>query len=129
MITSEMVTGQNLRKIIFSVFAFCCLTACGVLKSDLTVQPGKQFELGGNRNGPFTVQLKNVGTVPVTISERNRDGQLATLGVAQPGVEQTVRFSSGSAALLRNTTTETARLFLTVSGDKDLSMTEKNNPQ
>ncbi|MFD2571058.1 hypothetical protein ACFSUS_10465 [Spirosoma soli] len=105
------------------------ITACNrsVLNSALTVQPGKQFRLGGNQKGAFTVQVKNVGNVPVTISERRVDGQEVTLGTFRPGDGQTVRFSAGSAALVDNASKQSAQLNLVVTGDKDgLSMGEVN---
>lgn len=117
--------GKRNRRSLFliTLLAFCI--SCSTLKSDLTVQPGTQFELGGNRNGSFTVQLKNTGDVPVTITERKANGQPVTLGVFYPGARQTVPFSSGSTALIANSTTKPARLFLVVSGDTDLSMREQ----
>ena len=110
---------------IFLVLSFF-LAACSVLKSDLTVQPGKQFELGGNQNGAFTVQVENKGKVPVTITELKAGGEKISLGVFAPGAQQTIKFSSGSAALVDNASDKPARLTLVVSGDKSLSMTERN---
>ncbi|WP_373513498.1 hypothetical protein [Persicitalea sp.] len=100
------------------------LSACSTLKSDLTVQPGKQFRLGGNQNGAFTVQLKNTGQVPVTVSEQPATGQSVVLGTFRPGEGKTVRFAAGSAALVDNATDKSARLYLVVTGDKNLSMKE-----
>lgn len=101
------------------------IAACNTLTSALTVQPGKQFELGGNQRGAFTVQVRNVGDVPVTISERRADGQRVTRGTFRPGDGQTVQFSSGSAALVDNASDKPARLDLVVTGDTaNLSMKE-----
>ena len=100
------------------------LPACSTLRSDLTVRPGTQFRLGGNQSGTFTVQLKNTGQVPVTISELPASGPLVVLGTFQPREGQTVRFAAGSAALVDNTSDQAARLTLVVTGDKDLSMKE-----
>jgi hypothetical protein len=109
-------------------FLLLCLlvgiASCNALKSALTVQPGKQFELGGNQKGAFTVMVKNVGEVPVTISERQANGPSVVRGIFKPGDRQTVRFSAGSAALVDNATARPARLDLVVTGDKDLSMKE-----
>ncbi|CCG98224.1 hypothetical protein FAES_0210 [Fibrella aestuarina BUZ 2] len=97
-----------------------------LLKSALTVQPGKQFELGGNQRGAFAVQARNVGNVPVTLAERRADGQVVWLGTFRPGDAQTIRFSAGSAALVRNTAPSPAQLMLVVTGAKDgLSMAER----
>ena len=107
------------------------LIACSmnVLHSDLTVQAGNQFELGGNQQGAFVVQVKNVGVVPVTISERQADGQQPIRGTFQPGDAQTVRFSPGSAAIVDNQSGQSARLDLVVTGDNgNLRMQEINKP-
>ncbi|HZH95249.1 MAG TPA: hypothetical protein VEY06_05155 [Flavisolibacter sp.] len=113
-------------KIMFVSLMALCMAACSMLKSDLTVQPGKQFELGGNQNGSFAVQVENRGNVPVTITERKAGGENISLGVFEPGAQQTIRFSAGSAAVVTNESKKPARLFLTVSGDKNLSMSERN---
>lgn len=107
-----------------------CLVGCSqnILHSDLTVRAGKQFELGGNQQGAFTVQVKNVGDVPVIISERQTDGQQPIRGTFQPGDAQTVRFSKGSAAIVDNQSPKSARLDLIVTGDKNLTMKETNKP-
>lgn len=112
---------KNYLKMIVLAFA---LAGCSRLVSDLTVQPGKQFRLGGNQNGDFTVQLRNNGQVPVTVSEQPADGMPVVLGTFRPGEGKTVRFAAGSAALVDNATNKPARLTLVVTGDKGLNMTE-----
>ncbi len=100
------------------------LSACSTLNSDLTVQPGKQFRLGGNQNGAFMVKLKNTGQVPVTISEQPAAGPRVVLGTFQPTEGKTVRFAAGSAVLVDNASGQAARLSLVVTGDTGLSMQE-----
>lgn len=96
------------------------------LQSDLTVQPGKQFVLGGNQPGAFNVRASNKGQVPVTLSERRANGQLVSLGRFAPDQVQTIRFAAGSAALVDNPSDQAARLDLTVTGDKEnLTMQER----
>lgn len=97
------------------------------LTSALTVPPGKQFALGGNQNGAFTVRLKNVGEVPVVIRERRADGQQVTLGTFQPGDGQIVRFAAGSTALVDNSSAKQARVDLVITGDTNLSMKYSQN--
>jgi hypothetical protein len=101
------------------------LTGCNRLESGLTVQPGKQFELGGNQNGSFTVKTKNIGDVAVLITERQATGQTIALGKFVPGQQQTIRFAAGSSVLIDNSSTSAAQLKLIVTGDKNLSMREK----
>lgn len=124
---NDVTRKSTWQSLFFTLALAFFLPFCSTLKSDLTVQPGKRFELGGNRNGSFTVQLINKGDVPVTVTERKANGQRLALGVFGPGDQQTVRFSPGSAALIDNASAKPARLFLTVSGDKDLSMSEQRD--
>lgn len=103
-----------------------CHSMRSVLRSDLTVQPGKQFVLGGNQRGAFSVQATNKGTVPVTLSEQRINGQTTPLGTFSPGSKQTIRLAAGSAVLVTNSSTQSARLDLIVTGDKNnLTMQER----
>ncbi|MBD2751588.1 hypothetical protein [Spirosoma validum] len=103
------------------------MVGCNRLGSLTTIQPGKQFELGGSQKGAFTARLQNVGEVQVMIFERLIDGKRVSLGALKPGAEQTLRFSSGSAALFDNVAAKSAQLHLVVTGDKNLSMRERSN--
>ena len=118
---------RNRQCFFFAGFLAFCLFSCNTFKSDLSIQPGKRFELGGNRNGSFTVQLRNNGNVPVSVAERRANGQSVELGIFSPGDLQSVRFSAGSTALIDNVSEKPARLSLTVSGDKNLNMAERGN--
>jgi hypothetical protein len=100
----------------------CCTISCSTLKSDLTIQPSKQFILGGNQHGAFTVNLRNVGNVFVTVTERKESGDPESLGQFAPGEQKILRFSRRTAVLINNAASQPARLFLVVSGDKDLNM-------
>ncbi len=117
--------GKRSQHRLFFILLLAFCISCSTLKSDLTVQPGTRFELGGNRNGSFTVQLKNTGDVPVSVTERKANGQQVTLGVFNPGARQKVPFSSGSTALIANAAARPAHLVLVVSGDTDLNMKEQ----
>lgn len=102
-----------------------CFFSCSTLKSDLTIQPGKQFALGGNQNGAFTVNLRNVGEVPVTVISKKEGGDTVSFGRFAPGEQRTIRFTRRSAVLIDNASATPARLFLVVTGDKALSMREQ----
>lgn len=119
---------QNKRSAYLLMLVLLVLTSCAnsVLQSALTVQPGRQFQLGGNQRGAFTVQATNKGGVPVTLSERRADGQTVALGTFGAGDRQTIRFAAGSAVLIDNRSAQPAQLNLTVTGDKgNLIMREK----
>ncbi len=125
------VTWKN---VLFSSLAFAgllvsCTGNLGVLRSDLTVQAGKQFVLGGNQKGAFTVQARNTGQVPVMLSERRADGQTVALGQFGSGSAQTLRLAAGSAVLVDNRSEQSARLDLTVTGDNDNLTMQERTPE
>ena len=99
------------------------LALAGTIHSNLFIEPGKQFILGGDQPGAFKVSAKNVGPVPVEIRERPKGGGTfgkATLASGQSGV---LKFAAGSTAVLLNPSREKANLDLTITGDTKLGMT------
>ncbi len=94
------------------------------LHSELFIEAGKLFVLGGGQAGAFTVAGKNVGTVPVEVQERPLSGPTATRGTLAPGQRARLTFAPGSAALLLNPSAENAHLSLDVTGStRALGMT------
>jgi hypothetical protein len=126
--TSDLVRTLQWSLILPSLAFVGLLTGCSTLHSDLTVQPGRQFVLGGNQKGAFMVKARNTGRVSVSLSERRASGQTVELGQFAPGDAQTVRFAAGSSVLIDNRADQSARLDLTVTGDKDnLTMQERTS--
>jgi hypothetical protein len=124
----HLLRNQRLNHALLSLAFIGLLTGCSTLHSDLTVQPGRQFVLGGNQKGAFLVKARNTGRVTVSLSERRASGQTVELGQFAPGDAQTVRFAAGSAVLIDNRADQSARLDLTVTGDKDnLTMQERTS--
>jgi hypothetical protein len=105
-------------------------TQAGEINSDLQIEPGQTFELGGGQPGGFTVKGRNSGTVVVAVLGKRPDGQSVERGTVAPGGAVDARFAPGEMALLRNTSdVETARLRLVISGDtSSLGMTYSPNP-
>jgi hypothetical protein len=111
---------------LLTLAAVCALaTSCWAnLTSDLLIEPGKQFVLGGGQPGAFRVEARNVGKVPVEVKERPRGGGIFTKNTLAPGARGTLRFMAGSTAVLLNPSAVQARLHLKVTGDtRSLSMT------
>ena len=125
-INFAMRTNVTLLILLLVTLVDCSRSA---LHSDLTVQPGKQFVLGGNQKGAFNVQASNKGQVSVTLSERRADGKIISLGEFVPGNKQTIRFGAGSAVLVDNRSDKSARLDLTVTGDKENLTMQERNPE
>jgi hypothetical protein len=87
------------------------------LHSDLLIEPGKQFLLGGDQPGAFKVVAKNKGNVAVEIKERTHGGGIFGKAILQPGQRGVIRFAACSRAVLLNPSSTTANMDLTVTGD------------
>jgi hypothetical protein len=103
-------------------------TACWAdVHSDLYIEPGKQFVLGGNQRGAFKVAAHNVGKVAVEVKERPANGAVFSKATLNPGQRAILRFAAGSAAVLVNTTTIQANLDLHITGAGGLDMRNQDN--
>ena len=99
------------------------LALAGTIHSNLFIEPGKQFILGGDQLGAFKVAAKNVGPVPVEIRERPQGGGTFGKATLQPGQSGVLKFAAGSTAVLLNPSATKANLDLTITGDTKLGMT------
>ncbi|MBC6699047.1 hypothetical protein [Hymenobacter sp. BT190] len=105
-------------------------TACWAgITSNLLIESGKQFALGGGQLGSFKVEAHNVGKVPVEIRERPRGGGIFGKTTLAPGARGTLRFMAGSTALLLNPSAQQAKVDLKITGDTKLSMNYEPNGQ
>ena len=99
------------------------LTIAGTIHSNLFIELGKQFILGGDQRGAFKVAAKNVGTVPVEIRERPLGGGTFGKATLAPGQSGVLKFAAGSTAVLLNPSGTKANLDLIITGDTKLCMT------
>lgn len=103
----------------------------GTINSNLAIEAGQTFELGGGQEGGFTVTGRNTGPVAVEVLGRAEGAATPVArGTVAPGGEVNARFASGEMALLRNTSdAREARLRLRISGDTAaLGMSYSDNP-
>lgn len=103
----------------------------GTIKSNLAIEAGQTFELGGGQEGGFTVTGRNIGAVAVEVLGRAEGAATPEVrGTVAPGGEVNARFAAGEMALLRNTSEASeARLKLRISGDTAaLGMSYSDNP-
>lgn len=91
----------------------------GEINSNLQIEAGETFELGGGQEGGFTVTGRNTGPVAVEVLGKAEGSQArVSRGTVAPGGEVKASFGAGEMALLRNTSSnQTARLKLKISGD------------
>ncbi|WP_461053449.1 hypothetical protein [Spirosoma arcticum] len=114
-----------MKKLIAALALTLFLANCRSLSfvgSVTTIPPGKEFELGGNSNGAFSAQVRNIGAVSVTISQRRSDGQATALGQLRPGDQQSLQFLAGATAVFVNASVQSAELSLSLTGDTNLRM-------
>ena len=95
----------------------------GTIHSNLHIDPGKQFILGGDQRGAFRMAAKNTGTVPVEIRERPKGGGIFGKATLAPGQRGALRFLAGSTAVLLNPSRTAGNMDLTITGDTNLGMT------
>ena len=107
----------------FLAFGLPLLALAGTIHSNLFIEPGKQFILGGDQRGAFKVVGKNIGTVPVEIRERPKGGGTFGKVTLVPGQSGVLKFAAGSTAVLLNPSAVQANLDLTITGDTKLGMT------
>jgi hypothetical protein len=91
----------------------------GVINSNLQIEAGETFELGGGQEGAFTVTGRNTGPVAVEVLGKAEGAEAGvSRGTVAPGGDVKANFAAGEMALLRNTSNnQTARLKLKSSGD------------
>ena len=101
----------------------------GTINSNLQIEAGKTFELGGGQEGGFVVTGRNTGPVAVEVLGKPEGGTATVRGTVAPGGTVDASFAAGEMALLRNTSaSRMATLKLKVSGDTSaLGMTYSDN--
>jgi len=103
--------------------------AAGTINSNLQIDPGKTFELGGGQEGGFTVTGRDTGPVAVEVLGKAEGEPAVVRGTVEPGGAVDARFEAGEMALLRNTSgARMATLKLKISGDtSSLGMSYRDN--
>lgn len=100
----------------------CSPTGINGLRSQVKIEVGKQFELGGRQLLGFRVAAHNVGPVAIEIKERTSNGRVMSVGLLQPGQETKAVFGMGSQAILVNLGQREAKIDVDISNGSGLSM-------
>ena len=113
-----------------SLTALGAAVQAGTINSNLQIEPGQTFELGGGQEGGFAVTGTNTGPVAVVVLSKAEGDVAVERGTVAPGGAVDAKIAPGEMALLRNTSGQkTARLKLKISGDtSSLGMTYSDNP-
>ncbi|RNJ63278.1 MAG: hypothetical protein EDM03_02340 [Porphyrobacter sp. IPPAS B-1204] len=112
-----------------SFAAISVAAQAGSITSNLQIEPGQTFELGGGQEGGFAVTGTNSGPVAVVVLGKAEGAAPVERGIIAPGAAVDAQFAPGEMALLRNTSGQkTARLKLRITGDtSSLGMSYSGN--
>ena len=100
----------------------CSPSGLNSLSSQVKIDVGKQFELGGTQLLGFRVAAHNVGPVAVEIKERTANGRVMSVGLLQPGQQAKAVFGIGSQAILVNLGPREAKIDVSISNGSGLGM-------
>ena len=100
----------------------CSPTGLNGLRSQVKIEVGKQFELGGKQLLGFRVEAHNVGPVAVEIKELTAAGRVTSFGLLQPGQQTKAAFGMGSKAVLVNLGQREAKIDVNISNGAGLGM-------
>ena len=100
----------------------CSSAGLNGLRSQVKIEVGKQFELGGTQLLGFRVAAHNVGPVAVEIKERTPNGRVISVGLLQPGQQTKAIFGMGSQAILVNLGQREAKVDVNISNGSGLGM-------
>lgn len=126
---AKTITPIRLFGLGMAVAVLAAPVLAGSINSNLQIEPGQTFELGGGQEGGFTVTGRNSGPVAVVVLGQAPGAKAVERGIVAPGGDVDATFGPGEMALLRNTSArETAQLKLKISGDtSSLGMTYSAN--
>lgn len=88
--------------------------------ANISLEPRQEFILGGQQPDLFRVKMKNIGNVPVLVSEQLDHGEILSLGQLSPGDRSSLKVLSQSAIELVNPSEDTARIKLRVWGSESV---------
>ncbi|WP_301751229.1 hypothetical protein [uncultured Erythrobacter sp.] len=130
MMPFKIVRPASVLAAALSLAALGAAVQAGTINSNLQIDPGQTFELGGGQEGGFVVTGTNTGPVAVVVLSKADGAAAVERGTVAPGGAVDARIAPGEMALLRNTSDEkTATLKLKVTGDtSSLGMSYADNP-
>ena len=100
----------------------CSPAGINSLHSQVGIEVGKQFELGGRQLLGFRVAAHNVGPVAIEIKERTSNGRVMSVGLLQPGQQTKAVFGMGSQAILVNLGQREAKVDVDITNGSGLGM-------
>ena len=130
MMPFKIVRPASVLAAALTLAALGAAVQAGTINSNLQIDPGQTFELGGGQEGGFVVTGTNTGPVAVVVLSKADGAAAVERGTVAPGGAVDAQIAAGEMALLRNTSSQkTARLKLKVTGDtSSLGMSYADTP-
>lgn len=120
-VTGNLVRARTAGVAMLGAFAAGAMAVAttAAINSNLYIEAGETFELGGGQKGSFTVTGRNSGPVAVEVLGKAEGAKVGVMrATVAPGASLDETFVSGEMALLRNTSDSTmATLNLRITGD------------
>jgi hypothetical protein len=98
------------------------LNSCAHIKSNLYINPEDSFVLGKNEHGPFKVNLTNYSKNPLEVRQASLQDEQISITRVYPNQKVRVTVQKNCALILQNTSKDTARAEVKITGDTGLSM-------
>jgi hypothetical protein len=112
----SVLPALALTGVLASAAGLSAVAASAAINSNLAIEAGQTFVLGGGQRGAFSVKGENVGPVAVEVLARDGETRIP-VGTVAPGAEFSHDFARGEAALLRNSSSsEAARVKVRITG-------------
>ncbi len=116
-----------MKKLIFVSLIFIALTTgCRSLTSVTTIGPNNSFILGNNEHGSYTVNLKNISSIDITVHQTPINGGEHSSQIVRPRQKIKVNVDKNMVLKIDNKSTKSVDVALKVVGDTNLSMGYKN---
>jgi hypothetical protein len=112
---------QTMKKIMAMMGIVVAMASCS-LTSNTTIEPKKQFVLGNNEHGSFTVKMKNVSNQVLNFYQAPLGGGKHSGSTIKPGMSVTVNVQANTAFIIDNPSAKTVSVALKLTGDTGLSM-------
>ncbi|MBK6352094.1 MAG: hypothetical protein KA251_05200 [Saprospiraceae bacterium] len=98
------------------------LNSCAHIKSNLYINPEDSFILGKNEHGPFKVKLTNYSKNPLEVRQSSLQDEQISIAKVYPNQKVRVSVQKNYALSIHNTSKDTARAQVKITGDTGLAM-------
>ncbi len=121
-------------KLLFTLLIALALLASGckmftTLRSTTYIEPGKSFVLGEGQHGTYNAEIKNEGSIPVTILSSLDGGANTLVCILEPRAAKSVKVAGNERVSFRNEGDQQAVIKIQLKGDANLSMSFKEEKQ